>query len=139
MTPKPSSLNAASRLRNIRQSDTSAEFAICMRLRSSAMKFSTNHCVEQTVKTKPDIIIASCKVVVFVDGCFWHGCPRHGTWPKANREWWKTKIRENKRRDRRNRNALRRAGWTVICAWEHESADHAARRILRIVCKKRDR
>ena len=138
MKRNPSSVTASSRLRNIRRSDTSAEFAICGRLRTSALEFSTNQYVEQSVKTKPDIIIADCRVAVFVDGCFWHGCPKHGTWPKANRHWWRNKIKENIRRDSRNRRALRRAGWTIIRAWEHEKADHAVRRILRIVCKKRE-
>ena len=57
---------------------------------------------------------------MFVDGCFWHGCPRHGTKPKTNAAFWRDKIATNKARDRRVNRALRGRGWTVARVWEHE-------------------
>jgi DNA mismatch endonuclease (patch repair protein) len=57
--------------------------------------------------------------VVFVDGCFWHGCPRHGTQPKGNAAFWRAKLRRNRERDRRDTRNLRRAGWRVLRLWEH--------------------
>jgi DNA mismatch endonuclease (patch repair protein) len=70
---------------------------------------------------------------VFVDGCFWHGCPEHGTWPKQNADWWREKIEANQRRDRDTDARLQAAGWTVIRVWEHEDPTQAADQIVEIV------
>jgi DNA mismatch endonuclease, patch repair protein len=66
---------------------------------------------------------------VFVDGCFWHGCPEHASWPKANAEWWKAKIEANRARDRDTDRRLTEAGWMVIRVWEHEDTVTAADRV----------
>lgn len=68
---------------------------------------------------------------MFVDGCFWHGCPVHGTWPKANAAWWRDKIEKNVERDRNTTDALKAAGWRVLRFWEHDDMTAAARRIAR--------
>jgi DNA mismatch endonuclease (patch repair protein) len=65
-------------------------------------------------------------VAVYLDGCFWHACPEHGTWPKANSEWWRAKLETNRRRDVATTQALHRAGWQVFRFWAHESPDAAA-------------
>jgi DNA mismatch endonuclease, patch repair protein len=70
-------------------------------------------------------------VAVFVDGCFWHGCPIHGTSPKANAEWWKEKIEANERRDRDTDRELTEQGWRVVRIWEHENVELAVRQIVR--------
>ena len=67
------------------------------------------------------------RVVVFVDGCFWHACPLHGTRPKANKEWWRVKLQSNVARDRDTDSRLLEAGWTVIRAWEHEEPSRSCR------------
>ncbi len=72
---------------------------------------------------------------MFVDGCFWHGCDEHGTWPKQNADWWREKIEANQRRDRDTDARLRAAGWTVIRVWEHENAVTAADRIVEAVTR----
>jgi DNA mismatch endonuclease (patch repair protein) len=69
---------------------------------------------------KPDFVFPRRRLAVFVDGCFWHGCPRHLRRPSMRRGYWRTKIDGNVSRDRRNRAALRRHGWTVMRVWEHE-------------------
>jgi DNA mismatch endonuclease (patch repair protein) len=69
------------------------------------------------------------KVVVFVDGCFWHGCPLHATSPRNNAEWWREKLDANIKRDRRNDRAFAALGWTVVRVWEHETTDDAVARI----------
>lgn len=74
-----------------------------------------------------------CGVAVFVDGCFWHCCPTHISWPKANAEWWRAKIEANVRRDRDTDALLRARDWTVIRFWEHEVSSIAADRVGRIV------
>lgn len=72
-------------------------------------------------------------VAVFLDGCFWHGCPEHGTWPKQNSEWWRAKIEANRRRDRDTDERLGRAGWLSLRVWEHEPIEDAAERVTEMV------
>ncbi|MDP6637364.1 MAG: hypothetical protein QGG42_20900, partial [Phycisphaerae bacterium] len=67
---------------------------------------------------------------IFVDGCFWHGCPIHGTTPKTNREFWSEKILRNKERDLDTNRVLLEAGWTVIRFWEHEDMATAAEKVI---------
>jgi DNA mismatch endonuclease, patch repair protein len=71
-------------------------------------------------KEKIDIAFPSDKIAVFVDGCFWHGCPFHSHIPKSNIEYWKPKLEKNIQRDKDKNERLRSAGWTVIRFWEHE-------------------
>jgi DNA mismatch endonuclease, patch repair protein len=73
---------------------------------------------------------------VFVDGCFWHCCPVHGTWPKANAEWWRDKIKKNVERDRNTDEEIEARGWRVLRFWEHEDMTAAARSIAREVRRK---
>ena len=70
---------------------------------------------------------------MFVDGCFWHGCPAHGTWPKQHAEWWRQKIEANRARDRDMDARLAAAGWLSVRVWEHDDPDEAADRIAQIV------
>lgn len=82
---------------------------------------------------KPDFVFPREKLVVFVDGCFWHGCPTHATWPKNNAEFWRAKILGNQRRDRAVNRLLKKAGWRVLRIWEHAlTKRHEARTVARI-------
>jgi DNA mismatch endonuclease (patch repair protein) len=69
---------------------------------------------------KPDFTFRKARVVVFIDGCFWHGCPQHGTRPKSNKSYWHPKLLRNQRRDRAVKRALAARGWRVLRFWEHE-------------------
>lgn len=69
---------------------------------------------------RPDFVFRRERVAVFVDGCFWHGCPRHGTQPRGNAAFWRRKLAGNRERDRRVTRTLRRLGWRVVRIWEHE-------------------
>lgn len=80
-----------------------------------------------------DIVFSGQRVAVFVDGCFWHGCPRHATYPKSNKNYWLPKLKENKARDKRQSRRLQRAGWRVIRVWEHDCLPPARRIVTRIV------
>ena len=75
--------------------------------------------VGEPFRVRPDFVFRSRRLVVFVDGCFWHGCPLHGTKPKGNAAFWRAKFRRNQERDRRDTRNLRRAGWKVVRLWEH--------------------
>jgi len=80
---------------------------------------------------KPDFVFPAGKISIFVDGCFWHGCPIHGQRPKANRAFWIEKFRQNRQRDRFVSKALRASGWKVVRIWQHElkNRDFALQRI----------
>lgn len=73
------------------------------------------------------------KVAVFIDGCFWHGCPLHATYPKRNSDYWLPKLRRNIERDRETDQLLRDAGWLVLRFWEHEPPDDVAHRVEQAV------
>jgi DNA mismatch endonuclease (patch repair protein) len=76
---------------------------------------------------------------VFVDGCFWHGCPIHGTWPKKNANWWRAKIEANRKRDLDTDERLSAEGWIALRVWEHEASEEAAERVAEVVCARRTR
>ncbi len=84
-----------------------------------------------------DLLFSGPQVAVFVDSCFWHACPEHGTWPKANADWWQEKLLRNRERDRDTDARLRSEGWKVIRVWEHEDHERAALRIERVVRVRR--
>jgi DNA mismatch endonuclease (patch repair protein) len=88
-------------------------------------------------RRKIDIAFTRSKVAVFVDGCYWHGCPRHGTVPKSNREWWLAKLEANRTRDLDTDDRLRAGGWIPIRIWEHEDPRRAAVRVARVVRDRR--
>lgn len=85
----------------------------------------------QKIFGKPDFIFPKLKLALFVDGCFWHGCPKHETKPKNNRAFWRRKFSRNKKRDVLVTRTLRRAGWRVLRIWEHELARKNEARLLR--------
>jgi DNA mismatch endonuclease (patch repair protein) len=72
-----------------------------------------------TFRVRPDFVFRQVRLALFVDGCFWHGCPQHGTQPKGNRAFWKKKFAANLARDRLVNRVLRRANWHVLRIWEH--------------------
>ena len=77
-------------------------------------------CNEKSLLGKPDIAFMDERVAVFLDSCFWHGCPKHLRRPNSNDTYWRAKIDNNVRRDLRNRNKLRRMGWSALRIWEHD-------------------
>ena len=81
---------------------------------------------------RPDFYFASKQVAVFVDGCFWHGCPRCGHVPKTNTPFWRSKIHRNRQRDARTRSQLRNRGITVVRFWEHELRDQLSACLARL-------
>ncbi len=72
-----------------------------------------------TLPGRPDFVFPRERLAVFVDGCFWHGCPRHATWPKQNAVFWRKKILANRARDRAVGRELRARGWRVLRIWQH--------------------
>ena len=82
------------------------------------------------------MVFRPARVAVFVDGCFWHGCPKHGTWPKIHAEWWRAKIEGNRRRDLKTDEQLVREGWTVVRVWSHQNPTATSLRVASLVRKR---
>lgn len=111
-----------------RRRDTRPEVAIRSALHRAGLRFRVDHKLDG-LRRRGDIVFPRRRLVVFVDGCFWHGCPEHRTWPKENADWWRAKLEANVARDRDTDARLARLGWTVVRVWEHEEPHQAAKRI----------
>ncbi len=123
-------------MRSTRQKDTPAELALRSALHRLGLRFRLHRRLIPGVRRSVDIVFPSARVAVFVDGCFWHGCPLHGTLPaKTNRGWWKEKIEANRRRDRDTDRRLREMSWRVVRVWEHEQPEAAARKIAGVLAQ----
>ncbi|WP_424190409.1 very short patch repair endonuclease [Actinokineospora sp. G85] len=112
-----------------RSRDTTVELALRKELHARGLRYRVHRRPLPGVRREADIVFGRVKVAVFVDGCFWHGCPRHVTWPKNNAEFWRAKIEANRTRDRDTDLRLAGNGWTVVRVWEHEDPIAAADRV----------
>ena len=101
----------------VKQKNSGAEVALRSALHTMGLRFRLHRRVERIAV---DIVFPAAKVAVMVDGCFWHGCPTHATYPKSNTSYWLPKLEANKERDCRQTARLEHAGWTVIRVWEHD-------------------
>lgn len=115
------------------QRDNSRERSLRSELHRRGLRFRLHRKLIEGSRRTVDITFPLQKIAVLLDGCFWHGCPKHGTWPKNNADWWREKIETNVRRDRDTNLRLKKAGWTVIRIWEHEDIRAAATRIERTI------
>lgn len=112
-----------------RQRDTKPELALRSALHRRGLRFFVDRAPLPTTRRRADVVFPRLRVAVYVDGCFWHNCPIHGTSPQANAAWWREKLDRNRRRDDETNHMLDAAGWTVVRVWEHESIHEAADRI----------
>lgn len=110
--------------------DTAAELALRRELHRRGLRYRIEYPVPAMPRRRMDVVFTRAKVAVFVDGCFWHACPEHGTNPSTNGAWWAEKLRKNVERDRETDTHLADLGWTVVRTWEHESAEAAADRVV---------
>lgn len=133
--PVPSSSAALARMKAAKPRDTAPEKALRSALHKQGLRFRIDQKPIEGLNRRADIIFRSAKVAIFVDGCFWHGCPKHGTQAKANAEFWRNKIERNKERDEETNRLLKKAGWKVVRVWEHESAKKIAGKIYEVVIK----
>jgi DNA mismatch endonuclease (patch repair protein) len=112
-----------------RSRDTLPELRIRSALHALGLRFRVHARPDPTIARRADVVLRGARIAVFVDGCFWHGCPDHYRPPVTNREYWLTKIGGNMRRDRDTDERLRTAGWTPLRIWEHEPVPVAVDRI----------
>lgn len=114
----------------VKSKDSRAERALRSALHAEGLRFRLHRRVEDITV---DMVFPGSKVVVLVDGCFWHGCPNHATYPKSNQSYWLPKLAENKERDKRQSTRLRRAGWRLIRVWEHDCLPPTPRVVAHLV------
>jgi DNA mismatch endonuclease (patch repair protein) len=116
-------------MKRVKQKNTGAEVALRSALHAGGLRFRLHRRIEGITV---DIVFPGPRVAVLVDGCFWHGCPTHATYPKSNASYWLPKLQENKERDRRQTARLEHAGWKVIRVWEHDCRPVNRRVVTRI-------
>lgn len=117
--------------------DTPCELALRRVLHRMGLRYRVDVAPLRGLRRRADVVFTRQRVAVFVDGCYWHSCPDHGSLPKANAEWWRNKLAGNEARDRDTDRRLAAAGWSVIRVWEHEEPGPAADRIARLVRERR--
>jgi len=131
--PKPTSDIIRVRMERQLRRDTGPELAVRKELHHRGIRFRVDVKPEPDLRMRGDLVWRGRKVVVMIDGCYWHGCPTHGTSAKNNAQWWREKIGANVERDRRHDAALHERGWTVMRFWEHEDPIRVADAIEAVV------
>jgi DNA mismatch endonuclease (patch repair protein) len=130
--PQAPSAMVRRRMQATPQRDTQCEIGLRRAVYRLRLRYRVDRPIPGT-RRRADLLFARAKVAVFVDGCFWHGCPEHGTWPKSNAEWWHKKIEANRSRDSDTDCKLRALGWTVLRFWEHFDPTAAAHRVAECI------
>ncbi|WP_234381863.1 very short patch repair endonuclease [Streptomyces sp. XY332] len=118
--------------------NTGVEVALRKLLHGSGLRYRIHRRPVKGVRREADIVFGPARVAVFVDGCFWHGCPEHATWPRNNADFWRKKIEGNRSRDLDTDARLAIAGWLSVRIWEHEDPVEAAERVISTVAMRRD-
>jgi len=127
----------SARMRAQRERDTGTERAVRSALHARGLRFRLHQRLLPGLRREADLVFRGARVAVFIDGCFWHGCPEHATWPAANAEFWREKIETNRLRDRDTDARLEAQGWAIVRVWEHETPTRAADRIEQLVRGRR--
>ena len=135
--PSASSPIVRRRMRNVRQRDTPVELALRRELHRLGLGYRVDVRPLRSLPRRADVVFFTAHVAVFVDGCFWHSCPEHGTTPKTNTEWWQAKLARTRERDAETVALLQDAGWAVIRMWEHEEPLTVAKTVHGIVKARR--
>lgn len=133
----PSSPGVSARMSRQASKDTGVELAVRRLLYAAGLRYRVEYPVPGMPRRRIDVAFPGTKVAVLIDGCFWHGCPRHATQPKANADWWRTKLDRNMARDRETTEHLIAEGWTVLRFWEHEAPADVAVRVGAAVEQRR--
>jgi DNA mismatch endonuclease (patch repair protein) len=129
LTKKQRSYNMS----RIRSKWTKPEVAVHNALKA----YGIGHKMHPKIAGSPDVIIQKYKTAIFINGCFWHRCPKHYRQPESNVAFWRKKAEDNVRRDRRNIAALRRSGWKVITIWEHDLPRNSMKAAAALLIKTR--
>jgi DNA mismatch endonuclease (patch repair protein) len=137
MKPRASSEAVRRSMQSNRPRDTRLEREFRSALHRSGLRFRKNLRPLAGLRCEPDVVFTKLRLAIFIDGCWWHGCPIHGSQPVRNHDWWVAKLQTTKDRDARNDRALGDAGWQVLRFWEHEPLDKAVVAVLQEVLRLR--
>ncbi|MFE2580189.1 very short patch repair endonuclease [Streptomyces sp. NPDC059378] len=121
----------------IRSRDTTPERLIRRLVHAQGLRYRVAARPLADLRRTADMVFRPTKVAVFIDGCYWHGCPEHYVSPKTNPGYWSDKVARNMARDRDTDERLRAAGWLVLRFWEHESAEESSQVIRQAVISRR--
>lgn len=113
-----------------RRRDTKPELALRRELHRRGFRYRVDSRPLPTLMRRADLVFPRERVAVFVDGCFWHRCPNHGTSPRSNSQYWSVKLDRNAARDKETDSVLTSAGWRVVRVWEHEDCGFGADRVV---------
>jgi DNA mismatch endonuclease, patch repair protein len=116
-----------------RSDNTTPEVLIRKELHRRGLRYRVGLRPERALRRKADVVFTRARVAVFVDGCFWHKCPEHGSIPSTNQEYWEPKLHRNAERDAETDAYLHNQGWAVVRIWEHEDPGEAADRVQQAV------
>jgi DNA mismatch endonuclease, patch repair protein len=125
----PSSVGVSERMSRVRRRDTAPELELRSELHRRGLRYRVDRRPLKSVPSRADLVFGPAKVAVYVDGCFWHSCPEHGTMPRSNEAFWQEKLGRNQERDAAVNELLAAEGWTVVRIWEHEEIGTAADRV----------
>jgi DNA mismatch endonuclease (patch repair protein) len=117
---------------------TSPEARLRSALHRAGLRFRKHVRADASIRCRPDVIFRTERIAVFVDGCFWHGCPKHFRPPRTNATYWNAKITRNQARDRQHDEQLSAAGWKVIRVWEHDAVNVMVTQIRAAVLARRE-
>lgn len=137
--PTGVSTATSGRMSRQKRKGTDPEMRLRRLLHRRGLRYRVDLPLEGMPRRRADLTFTGAKVVVFVDGCFWHRCPEHATSPANNGTWWAHKLETNVARDRDTDTRMREAGWTVLRFWEHEDMEEAAERVAAVVGERRAR
>jgi DNA mismatch endonuclease (patch repair protein) len=117
--------------------DTQPELALRRHLHAAGLRYRVDRAPLPGLRRRADVVFGPARVAVYLDGCFWHSCPDHGTQPRSNAAWWAEKLRRNRERDAQTDDALRAAGWVPLRFWEHDDPAAAAQVVAAAVSCRR--
>lgn len=117
--------------------DTKAELAVRRLVHAAGLRYRVNARPEPDLRRTADLLFTRARVAVFIDGCYWHGCPEHFSMPATNLDYWSAKIGRNQARDLETTTMLEERGWVVLRFWEHEPSAAVAERITEQVRARR--
>ena len=133
----PSSPGVSERMARVRRRDTAPELELRTALHRRGLRYRVDRRPLAGVPSRADLVFGPAQVAVYVDGCFWHSCPEHGTMPRSNEAFWQEKLARNRERDATVNESLTAAGWIVVRIWEHEDPIAAADRVEAAVRESR--
>lgn len=117
--------------------DTTPELLVRRLVHAAGLRYRVSARPEKDLRRTADLLFRPVKVAVFIDGCFWHGCPAHYTRPKANNAYWAEKVQRNRDRDAETTRILTERGWLALRFWEHEDPADVAARVISSVEARR--